>query len=410
MPSILFLHENYPAQFGILADYLSRKGWKVVYATQKEEIEQGKPIRTPAGVRVLRYTKSRDVTEGIHTYLRGTEGALLNGQGFARLGYALKSDGFEPDLIVAHSGWGSGSFAKVVWPDAKFVQYLEWWYRFPPVDIPRAESALGSQEDKAARVLVRNLPFLLDFQQADLVVAPTEFQADQFPDFIRPRTLVQHDGVDFDMFHPPQSDETPFRFQGLPDDAPLVVFATRGMEPARGFPTFMAAASKIQAKRPDVHILVAGGPKSHYGPAPKGFETWKDKALAEHSFDRSRLHFTGLLPKPDYAKLLRRSSVQVYLTRPFVLSWSCIEALASGAPMVVSDVAPVREALPTDDVARFVPMENADRVVEELEWCLDHPEEARAMGLRAREQGKARYDQKNSLKTLEEQFLAVLGS
>ena len=410
MPSILFIHENYPAQFGILADFLARKGWTVVYATQKEDIEIGKPIKTGDGVRVFRYAKSREVSDGVHTYLRGTEKAVLNGQGFARLGSALQREGFNPDVVVAHSGWGSGSFAKVVWPDTKFVQYLEWWYRHPPVDIPRHESAKGSQEDKAARVLVRNLPFLLDFQQSDLVIAPTEFQAAQLPDFIRATTRIQHDGVDFEEFRPLRPEDTPFSYEGLPDDAPVVTFATRGMEPARGFPTFMAAASQLLAQRPDVHIVVAGGSKAHYGPSPKGFDSWKDKALAEHSFDLSRLHFTGLLPKGDYARLLRRSAVQVYLTRPFVLSWSCVEALASAAPMVATDVAPVREALPSEEFARFVPMENADRVVEELIWCLDHPTEARAMGLKAREQGIARYDRKRSMDSLEKHFLSVIGS
>jgi len=143
LPTILFLHENYPAQFGILADHLAHKGWRVVYATQKDGIEIGKPITTKAGVKVLRYSRARDVSKNQHVYLRGTESAVLNAQGFARMGAAMRREGFMPDIVVAHSGWGSGSFAKVVWPDARFVQYLEWWYKHPAVDVPPVTLHVG---------------------------------------------------------------------------------------------------------------------------------------------------------------------------------------------------------------------------------------------------------------------------
>ncbi len=388
MRSILFLHENYPAQFGALADYLAQNGWQVVFATQKEGLEPGSTKHLASGVRVVRYARARDASTQTHPYLQGTERAILNGQGFARLGISLKNAGFVPDVIVAHSGWGSGSFAKVVYPKARLVQYLEWWYRYPPVDaIPDLPSRRPA-EDQHARALTRNLPFFLDFQQADLLVAPTEFQASQFPDVLREKVVVQHDGVDFDLL---STTGDPFLLDGLPADAPVVTFATRGMEPTRGFPTFMAAAERVLTARPDAHVVVAGNDTIHYGPKPQGFDSWKEKALADHDFDPARLHFTGLLEKPDYAKLLQRTNAHAYLTLPFVLSWSMIEAMGAAAPLVVSDVAPVREVLTSDDLARFVGAQDVEALAQALLWCLDHPNESRAMAQRAQAHAVSRY-------------------
>jgi len=392
VPSILFLHENYPAQFGALADYLAGTGWQVVFGTQKEGLDPGSTKHLASGVRVVRYARARDPNVETHPYLQGTERAILNGQGFARLGISLKNAGFMPDIIVAHSGWGSGSFAKVVFPEARLVQYLEWWYRYPPVDaIPDLPSQRPA-EDQHARALTRNLPFFLDFQQADLLVTPTEFQASQFPDFMKSRLVVQHDGVDFDLLAGAVDAGDPFSAEGLPEDAPVVTFATRGMEPTRGFPTFMAAAARVQGARPDAHIVVAGNDTIHYGPKPNGFQSWKEKALAEHEFAQDRLHFTGLLQKPEYAKLLRRTNAHAYLTLPFVLSWSMIEAMGAGAPIVASDVAPVREVLEADTFAKFVPTQDVEALTQALLWCLENPDAARNMGARAQAHAMTRYD------------------
>lgn len=389
MPSILFVHENYPAQFGALAEFLAAKGWQVVFATARQEFPLGRTTRVQS-IDIVRYQRARDVGS-CHRYLEPTETAILNGQAFAKTAAALAKGGFNPDIVVAHSGWGSGSFARVVWPKARFVQYLEWWYRYPYVDCA-PEPTNVPPEDQCARALARNLPFLMDFQQADLVIAPTQFQAKQAPTFVRDKMVVCHDGVDCTKFRPLQPEEDPLPLAGVPADAPIVTFATRGMEPLRGFPTFMAAMSEVQKQHKSVHIVVAGRDRVHYGKRlPKG-SSYKQKALAQHQFDRDRLHFVDLLPKADYARLLRRSAAHIYLTRPFVLSWSLIEAMASGCPLVVTEVDPVREALPSDDLARFVPIDDADRVAEAALKLLSDPEFARNMGHAARLQAAKTYD------------------
>lgn len=391
MPSVLFIHENFPAQFGALADALASRGWTVVFATQKETITPKKVHRLSSGVRVIRYERARAPSDSLHPYLRVSENAVLNGQGFARLGLELSKKGFKPDIIMAHSGWGSGSFAKVIWPEAKLIQYLEWWYNFPAPDVEDMDLPNRSNVDWHARTLARNLPFFLDFQQADMVVTPTNFQASQAPDFVQQKLIIQHDGIDCDFFAPGKPGDDAFKIDGLPDDAPIVTFATRGMEPMRGFPTFMAAAEKLLKERTDVHVVIAGNPKAHYGPEPKGFKTWKEKCLSEHSYDEARLHFTGPLPKNRYAQLLRRTNAHVYLTRPFVLSWSLLEAMASGAPVIASDVAPVREVGESLEHFRTIQLDAPDQLYDQIGWVLDRPEKAKKMGLRARDEVVANY-------------------
>jgi len=408
LPAALFIHENFPAQFGAIADTLAGRGWDVVFATQKAEVTKGKVHRLSSGVRVVRYDRARDPRDDGHPYLRGTESAILNGQGFFRLGMDLAQGGFAPDLVIAHSGWGSGSFAKVVWPDAKFIQYLEWWYTFPAPDVDERLIDDRTRADRHARTMVRNLPFYIDFEQADLVISPTQFQAGRAPEFVQQKLVVQHDGIDCAVFRSGDDDDPRFVHPDIPDHAPVVSFATRGMEPMRGFPTFMDAASRIQTHHPDAHIVIAGSPKAHYGPEPPDHPTWKDKSLAEHSFDQARLHFTGPLPKNEYAKLLRRTDAHVYLTRPFVLSWSLLEAMASGAPVIASDVEPVREVGKHQTHVRLVPESDPESVVRAVGWCLDHPSDAKAMGLRARDHVIEHYEIADAHDRLEALFLNLL--
>ncbi len=408
MPTILFIHENFPAQFGGLAAYLSRQGWKVVFASQHPGLSRDEAVQDEDGFHTIGYDRHREPRANGHDYLKGTEAAVLNGQALARRAIELKKAGFRPDIIFAHSGWGSGSFAKAIWPKARLVQYLEWWYQHPGADTLPESPLRGSVADQAAKALVRNLPFLLDFQQADRVISPTNFQAKQFPDYVRDRTAVLHDGVDCDFYRPAKPDDKPFSWDGLPADVPIVTAAMRGLEPMRGFPTFMTAVDRLLRERQDIHVVIAGADGSHYGRPPEKFESWKAKALAEHDLDLSRIHFTGFLPKEDHARLLRRSAVHVYLTRPFVLSWSLIEAMASAAPLVVTDVEPVREAVAGRDRASFVDVRDPDATAASIGWMLDNPGLARAMGARARQLALKTYDTRICHPAIEKELQAML--
>lgn len=392
-PKILFAHQNYPSQFGGLASFLLKAGWDVLFATAKEAVPRDKITKDPNGVSLIGFDVPRQPTKGVHRYAFDLEKAVINGQGFANMAMKLARGGYQPDIVVAHSGWGTGSFAKAVWPETRFVQYLEWWYTYPGRDMPRIENPT-KEADRRAKIMSRNLPFLLDAASADGIITPTRYQAEDIPKYLRDRLIIQHDGVDCDFFSPAETRASVMINEDLtlPPDTRIVTYATRGMEPMRGFPEFMAAWAKVQHTHPDAHCLIAGNDSVHYADwLPKG-ESYKQRALEAHDFDMSRLHFTGRMPLPRYRKLLQRSDCHTYLTRPFVLSWSLVESMACGCPLVVSETPPVREALPNDNQARHVDHTDIDALAQAIADMLDNPENARERGRRARAKALRHYD------------------
>lgn len=384
---IIFAHQNFPAQFGHFGAYLARAGWDVTFFTAAEG------AKPPEKAKMVKMAPHRDPAETTHRYIRGLERGILNAQGFANSAMRVKDKLPAPDVVVAHSGWGSGTFAKAVWPKAAFVSYAEWYYHYPPRDVGRDADSAQTLEDGRASAMCRNLPMLLDFDQADRIWCPTGFQAAQFPAMYRDRMTVRHDGVDCDTFAP----GTPAVHQwidGLPEGAELVTYATRGMEPHRGFPEFMRAVAALQPQRPNMHVVIAGQDRVAYGEAlPKG-DSWKARMLAELDLDLSRVHFVGLLPYLKYRDLLQASQAHVYLTVPFVLSWSMIEAMAVGCPMVVADTAPVREAVTDDGMAEIVAMGDAGAVAAAVARLLGDRDRAMAKGRAARGRALAAYDRR----------------
>ncbi len=382
---ILFSHQNYPAQFGAFGSYLAQRGWEVWFATSNLKAE------VPKGCHLIKMTPHREPTKGVHRYASPLEQAMINGQAFANACIQEREKGFVPDVVVAHSGWGSGTFAKAVWPDCKYVAYVEWYYRWPPLD-QVAASQDHRTEDRRAEALARNAPTLLDLAEADLVQCPTQFQADQFPERTRDLMQVLHDGVHTRTLAP--NPDAAFRPNGtaLPQDAEIISYATRGMEPHRGFPQFMRALAKLQKSRPKLHAIIGGEDRVAYGPKLPEGESWKEKMLADLDLDETRLHFVGLLPRGAYTELLQTTHLHVYLTVPFVLSWSLIEAMSIGCPIVASDNAATREALDHNRTALLVDHNNQDHLVAALDRLLEDRAAAKALGNTARLVAQERYD------------------
>jgi len=382
---VLFVHDNYPAQFGRFGVHLAGQGWDVTFATMSETAEP------PKGCRMFKYAARRTVSDGVHRYLAGTERAVLGAQGFASSAIAVSNgpDGYVPDIVVGHSGWGAGLFAKVVWPDCVYVPYLEWWYHWPAVDIPDGVS----DPDKAAQSRVRNTPFLLDMMEADAVLCPTQFQASQVPDIFRPKLEVMHDGVDTDAFRPPDRRGRQIGDLDLSHASHIVTYLARGMEPQRGFPEFMRSLPDVMRSFPAAEVVVVGEDRVAYGSKLPEGDSWKRRMLAELDLDLSRIHFTGLIPPRTYRQLLHATDLHVHLSVPFVLSWSFVEAMAAGAPLVASDTAPIREALHGVDAARCVVHEDPNALRDAMCEVLERGGNARAMGQRARQVAVAHYAQ-----------------
>lgn len=386
---ILFLHDNFPAQFGLLGDFLARRGAEVVFGTQREGAAS--PL-----MKVFRFKPHREPTKGVHPYAAGFEKAVLAGQAAARACFALKSQGFAPDVVVAHSGWGTGMFVKDVFPETRFVGYFEWYYEPDGADVVFLEPESRSDDDML-RARARNASILSDLVACDFGFSPTRWQRDRIPPLFHGKLKIHHDGIDTDYFSPPKAPAAGLAIPGLAlaPDAEIVTYVARGMEPYRGFPQFMAAAEIIQKRRPAAHVVVVGEDRVAYGrKLPEG-DSYKARALSSHDFDRSRLHFTGHIPRDQYRAVLNAASVHVYLTTPFVLSWSVLEAMSAGRLVVASDTAPVREVIAHGENAILADFHDPIAIAEAVLGGLSDPAGHEAIRRRARETILARYAMKD---------------
>ncbi len=337
---ILFIHDSFPAQFGGIGLWLRARGWEVAFATAAD-------TAAAPGAGIIPYKPHRAASGKTHPYAQPMDRAAINGQAFVRAALAARDQGYRPDVIVSHSGWGAGMFARDVFPDAAYVAYCEWWYSHPGADVTYLARLDGRDVSGSVEAPMyeraRNAPIAMDIAGADAVLCPTRFQAAQFPPLLRPALTVQHDGIDADFYRPDPVERRSTLGGLVAEDARVVTYATRGMEPHRGFPQFIAALPAILAADPRAVAVIAGENRVAYGGASLRGTDWKAKALAETPLDPARVHFVGRLPRADYLRLLRRSDAHVYLTVPFVLSWSMLEAMSTSCALVLSDTEPVRE-------------------------------------------------------------------
>jgi len=389
---ILFIHKNYPAQFGALGSWLAKKGWDVTFATERKGVKS-------APFRVARFEPHRKATEGIHRYIKGVEESLITGQGFARTAIAMRNQGYEPDIVVAHSGWGVGTFVKDIWKDTAFVPYLEWFYHSPAQDTTPHDPEPADMVDHSARNRVRNTPFWLDMSDAACGLCPTQFQAAQFPPMLLERITVLHDGIDTQMHSPGLRNPELMAELGIPMDAQIMTWVTRGMEPARGFPEMMAALSDLQKERPNLHAIIVGEDRVAYG--AKGGGSWKEKLMIAHEFDTSRMHFTGLVPRNKMVEIIRSGDTHLYLTAPFVLSWSLLDAMSCGATLVASNVEPVREFIKDEHSGFLVDTYDHKALVARIGHALDADD---TTGKAAREVIVSKYDAEQIIYPAKEAF------
>lgn len=387
---ILFLHNNFPAQYRhVAAKMAATKGNQVVFATHRavEEIE---------GVKTVLYKPHREGRKETHHYMKNLETAVINGQSLFRTGVELKKAGFIPDIVCAHSGWGPSLYIKDIFPDTKLLSYFEWYYHAYGTDADFLPSSNIGYDD-AGRIRTKNTPVLLDLAQCDWGQVPTHWQKAQFPDIFKPKLSVLHDGVDTNFFKPIKDAKLKIDNLDLSDAEEIVTYATRGMEPYRGFPEFMRAAALLLKARPKLHIVVVGNDRVAYGKQlPKG-QTWRKNMLNELKPDMSRIHFTGLLPYEQYVQVLQASTVQVYLTVPFVLSWSLIESLSCGALMVASNTSPLHEVIEDGENGFLTDFFDHEALADKVGYVLDNHKDLAHIRKAARKTVLDNYDLKKLL-------------
>lgn len=384
---ILFLHPNFPAQFRHLATELGKDPRnQVVFGTMNSK-------GNIPGVQKVLYKPSREVHPHTHHYLRSHEKAVLEGQAVYRLAQELKSAGFYPDIVYGHSGWGATMFVKDVFPKAQLNCFFEWFYHAKDSDADFDPSDT-LDADSVARIRVKNSPILTDLYSCDRGLCPTEWQKQQFPQEFHSKLKVLHDGINTDFFRPqPQAKLVlPAIDLDLSHAEEIVTYATRGMEPYRGFPQFMEAVSLIQQQRPNCHVVIAGEDRVAYGKNLPDGKTYKQLMLETLPLDLSRLHFTGSLPYPQYLKLLQASSAHIYLTRPFVLSWSMLEALSTGCIVIGSSTPPVKEVIQDGKNGLLVDFFSPQQIVRKVNEVLDNPHNFDSIKEQARETILQKYD------------------
>ena len=392
---ILFVHQNFPGQYLHIVQRLARQGGHQLVALGINPLDPER--RLPEALNYFRYSLSQGNTQGVHRWVMEMETKAIRGEGCARVADELKAKGFTPDLICAHPGWGEALFLKAVWPDTPLLCYQEFFYNPNGFDSnfdPEFEQTSTWQDD--ARLMMKNAYLHLTLNQADWNLSPTHFQASSFPEQWQRRISVIHDGIDTQKASPNPA-AAPLT---LPDGTvleqgqPIVTFVNRRLEPYRGCHTFLRALPALQEQCPEARIVIVGETKGvSYGTAcPEG--EWKDRFLAEIAgrYDPSRVHFTGSLPYSQFIPLLQLSSCHVYLTYPFVMSWSLLEAMACGCAVVGSATAPVQEVIGHEEngllVNFFSPGDLAAAVVE----LLRNRERAAAFGAAARRTVQRRYD------------------
>lgn len=387
---ILFVHQNFPGQFLHLAPALAARGHEVLALTDGTNKRQ-------STIRTLRYKHDAPPVDPAQTRL-GRNYTTMSDRGVtvARACCQLRDrDGYVPDVIVGHSGWGETLFLKDVWPSAKLIVYAEFYYQGIGADVgfDTEWQAHGFDQVMIAQGRAAHLGQAL--LHADAGLSPTQWQASTFPAPLRRMVDVIHDGVDTQVMTPnPQARVTLPNGRVLAANDEVLTFVNRNLEPYRGYHIFMRALPDILAARPNADVVIVGGDEVSYGAAPQAAKGWKDLILNEvkDRLDLSRVHFMGKVPYPVFVSIMQISRVHAYLTYPFVLSWSMLEAMAAGCLVVGSRTAPVEEVLTHGKTGLLVDFFDVAGWSAAITHALANPDNYSAVRKAARDHVLQKYD------------------
>lgn len=391
---ILFVHQNFPGQFIHLAPALAAEQGNQVLALT---MQQNSPT-TWSGIRIIPYQIARGTSADIHPWLADAEPKAIRGEAAMRAALKIKAEGFVPDVIIAHPGWGESLFLKEVWPQAKLGIYGEFFYHPRGADSGFDPEFPTDSIEHACKIQLKNINNLLHIPLADAAISPTHWQASTFPMPFRERISVIHDGINTELIAPnPEVAMTLSNGLTLSRKDEVITFVNRNLEPYRGYHIFMRALPQILAERPNAHVLLVGGNDVSYGAKPAGNTSWKDIFLNEVRDDLpegslQRIHFLGTIPYQHFIPLLQLSRIHVYLTYPFVLSWSLLEAMSAGCAIVASDTQPLHEAIKHDETGRLVKFFDVAGLANEVCRLAEDPHERERLGKNARAFARQYYD------------------
>lgn len=430
---LLFIHQNFPGQYLHLAQYMKAGGHEIIGLGETQNIKNRGVIQ---GITTIGYSAPEGAGKQTHHYLQGAESAVRRGQTVVRSLLELKSKGLKPDVISVHPGWGEALFVRDVFPDTPILMFCEFYFSARRADLgfdPEFPSAI----DWDFSIRLRNTAQIMSLLTASACLTPTHWQASRYPEFLRRSMKIIHDGVDTKYMCPssdasltiqplrtpgesrvvgcPQpatSGASPSQEQGTAEEAaagpPLtltrkdkvVTYIARNLEPYRGFHVFLRALPRVQRLHPDAHILLVGHDGISYSPALPPGETYKANYLKEvkKDLDLSRVHFLGRIPYETLRAMFRISSAHVYLTYPFVLSWSALEAMACEGLLIASRTPPVQEVVTHQENGLLTDFFDQDNLVRLLDQALSEPEAFTDLRKKARRLVVERYELNQCLK------------
>ena len=387
--NVLFIHQNYPAQFGRLARALVERDGCTVVAVgcgprREDEV---------APARYHFYNAPPQTGEARFPPLESLAEEVRRGRAVADVLAMLKRRGFHPDIVFGHPAWGETTFLRDIYPDARFGASAEFFYRARASDVD-FDPEVPVPEVDLRYLRLRNVPMLLALESADLCIAPTAWQASTFPERLRPLLTVLHDGIDADPGPDAGATVTLPGGRVLSRESEVVTYVARNLEPYRGFHVVMRALPDRRRRRPRAEVVIVGGDEVSYGRQPAGGGSWRERMLKEvgAGIDRGRVHFLGRVPYETYRRVLQVSSVHVYLTYPFVLSWSLLEAMATGCAIVGSATGPVTEVIADGVNGRLVDFFDGQALAGRVAELLADPAARARLGEAARRDALAGFD------------------
>ena len=384
----LFIHQNFPGQFVHVTVELARRGHEVVAL--------GITGRQLPGVKFFRYVPKAPARVSEIEAAVDIETKIVRGHACALAMAKLKKAGFTPDVIVVHPGWGEGLFCKDVWPGVRLVLFAEFFYSAEGADYNFDPEFASDSLAARMRLRVKNTVHLHALHSADAIYTPTQWQKSQLPLACRDKARVIFDGIDTQKVKPDPGASIHLKRENLTlavgDE--VITFVNRNLEPYRGFHVFMRALPEILRKRPKAHCIIVGQDSVSYGAPPMAGGSWRKVMLAEvgAQLPMERVHFVGRLAYADYLRVIQISTCHVYLTYPFVLSWSCVEAMSAGCVVVASRTGPVQEVIEDGKNGLLFDFFDVGGLAHHAVEVLSAPKKFKALGVHARQAVVNRYD------------------
>ncbi|OGA49461.1 MAG: glycosyl transferase family 1 [Betaproteobacteria bacterium RIFCSPLOWO2_12_FULL_62_13] len=384
--NLLFVHQNFPGQFKHLAPHFAQAGHRV----------RSLAIDGPGipGIETQRYKPNRGSSRQIHPWAAEFETKVIRGEACAAAASQLKAQGFTPDVIIANPGWGESLFLKDVWPEARLFALIEFYYAARGLDFDFDAEFFRQDLARDAKLRAKNAHMLLTLEAMDWGLSPTHFQKSTVPKSYHDRISVIFDGIDTKTVQPERAAMVTLNGRIIRAGEEVVTFVNRNLEPYRGYHIFMRALPEILRRRPNAVALIVGGDGVSYGAPPPAGKTWKQIFLDEvkDRLDSKRVFFLGRLPYADYLKVLQVSACHAYLTYPFVLGWSCIEAMSSGCLVIGSRTSPVEEVIEHQEDGLLVDFFDVDALANTVIDCLARPAQYAPLRAAARRTAVERYD------------------